>query len=153
MAIEIYGKNSLSLLTLRFPALLLQEEPWYQSPVSSSRNIGCAYASYMCVYVYMWVSIFALLMIYNRACSLNSCTCKLGFVHDILTSSNSVQFSCSVVSNSLWPHGQQYARLACPSPAPGACSGSCPSSFCKQFFDNKTHCLKVCHGLLWWSSG
>ena len=30
----------------------------------------------------------------------------------------SVQFSCSVVSNSLWPHGLQHARLPCPSPTP-----------------------------------
>ena len=28
----------------------------------------------------------------------------------------SVQFSCSVVSNFLWPHGLQHARLPCPSP-------------------------------------
>ena len=39
-----------------------------------------------------------------------------------------LQFSCSVVSNSLWPHGLQHARLPCPSPTPGACSNSCPSS-------------------------
>ena len=38
----------------------------------------------------------------------------------------SVQFSHSVVSNSLWPHGLQHARLPCPSPTPGACSNSCP---------------------------
>ena len=38
----------------------------------------------------------------------------------------SVQFSHSVVSNSLWPHGLQHARLPCPSPAPEACSNSCP---------------------------
>ena len=37
------------------------------------------------------------------------------------------QFSCSVVSNSLWPHGLQHARPPCPSPTPGACSNSCPS--------------------------
>ena len=30
--------------------------------------------------------------------------------------SNSVQFSCSVVSDSLRPHGLQHARLPCPSP-------------------------------------
>ena len=30
--------------------------------------------------------------------------------------------------DSLWPHGLQYARLPCPSPAPGACSNSCPLS-------------------------
>ena len=42
--------------------------------------------------------------------------------------SHSVQFSCSVVSNSLQPHGLQYARLPCPSPAPGAYSNSFPLS-------------------------
>ena len=39
-----------------------------------------------------------------------------------------VQFSHSVVFNSLWPHGLQHARPPCPSPTPGACSNSCPSS-------------------------
>ena len=39
-----------------------------------------------------------------------------------------VQFSHSVVSDSLQPHGLQYARLLCPSPTPGAYSNSCPSS-------------------------
>ena len=40
----------------------------------------------------------------------------------------SVQFSCSVMSDSLWPHGPQHARLPCPSPTPGTCSNSRPSS-------------------------
>ena len=31
-------------------------------------------------------------------------------------------FSHSVVSDSLWPHGLQRARLPCPSPSPGVCS-------------------------------
>ena len=39
----------------------------------------------------------------------------------------SVQFSCSVVSDSLRPHGLKHARLLCPSPSTGACSNSCPS--------------------------
>ena len=47
---------------------------------------------------------------------------------DYFTQYNSVQFSRSVVSNSLWPHGRQHARLPCPSPTPGAYSNSCPSS-------------------------
>ena len=38
-----------------------------------------------------------------------------------------IQFSHSVVSDSLWPHGMQHARLPCPSPTPGASSNSCPS--------------------------
>jgi len=33
----------------------------------------------------------------------------------------SVQFSHSVGSNSLWPHGMQHTRLPCPSPVPRAC--------------------------------
>ena len=40
----------------------------------------------------------------------------------------SVQFSHSVITDSLWPHGLQHTRLPCPSPTPGACSNSCPSS-------------------------
>ena len=40
----------------------------------------------------------------------------------------SVQFSSSVMSNSLRPLGLQYVRLPCPSPTPRACSNSCPSS-------------------------
>ena len=36
----------------------------------------------------------------------------------------SVQFSHSVMSNSLWPHGVQHTRLPCPSPTPGAYSNS-----------------------------
>ena len=39
-----------------------------------------------------------------------------------------VQFSYSVVSDCLWPHGLQHARLPCPSPTPSICSNSCPSS-------------------------
>ena len=41
---------------------------------------------------------------------------------------SSVQFSCSVVSNSLQPHESQHARPPCPSPSPGVHSDSCPSS-------------------------
>ena len=42
---------------------------------------------------------------------------------------SSVQFSCSVVFNSLRPHGLQHARLPCPSPSPGVYSNSCPLSW------------------------
>ena len=39
-----------------------------------------------------------------------------------------VQFSCSVVSDSLWPHKLQHARPLCPSPTPGVSPNSCASS-------------------------
>ena len=41
---------------------------------------------------------------------------------------SSVQFSHSVVSDSLQPHGLQHARPPCPSPTPGVYSNSCPLS-------------------------
>ena len=41
---------------------------------------------------------------------------------------SSVQFSCSVTSDSLWPHGLQHTRPPCPSPSPGVHSNSCPLS-------------------------
>ena len=43
--------------------------------------------------------------------------------------SHSVQFSCSVMSNSLRPHGPQNSRPPCPSPAPGVDSNLCPLSW------------------------
>ena len=37
-------------------------------------------------------------------------------------------FSCSVVSDSLWPHGLQHTRLPCLPLSPSVCSNSCPLS-------------------------
>ena len=56
---------------------------------------------------------------------------------------SSVQFSCSVISRSLRPHGLQHARLPCPSPTP-ICSNSCPSS---RWCHPSNH-LILCHPLL-----
>ena len=55
--------------------------------------------------------------------------CSFGLICIILHFPwTSVQFSGSVMSNSLWLHGLQHTRLPCPSPTLGACSNSCPSS-------------------------
>ena len=48
----------------------------------------------------------------------------------------SVQFSDSVMSNSLWPHELQHARLPSQSPTPGAYPNSCPLS-------------RWCHPTIW----
>ena len=42
---------------------------------------------------------------------------------------SSVQFSRSVVSDSLRPHEPQHARPPCPSPTPGVYPNTCPSSW------------------------
>ena len=44
----------------------------------------------------------------------------------LLHSISSIQFSRSVVSDSLWPHEPQYTRPPCPSPTPGVHSNPCP---------------------------
>ena len=49
-------------------------------------------------------------------------------VHPPKSLEGQVQFSCSVVSDSLWPHGLQHTRPPCPSPIPGIYSNSCPLS-------------------------
>ena len=50
------------------------------------------------------------------------CLGKIAFVKMISTSS--VQFSHSVVSDSMWPHESQHTRPPCPSPTPGVHSNS-----------------------------
>ena len=42
---------------------------------------------------------------------------------------SSVQFSSSVMSDSLWPHESQHPRPPCPSQTPGVYSNSCPLSW------------------------
>ena len=59
----------------------------------------------MCVYIYIYIYIFFFFLF---------CV--------------SVQFSRSVVSDSLWPHEPQHARPPCPSQTPGIQSDPCPSS-------------------------
>ena len=62
---------------------------------------------------------------------------------------SSVQFSHSVVSNSLQPHGLLHARPPCPSATPGVYSNSCPlSQWCHPTISSSvapfTSCLRSC---------
>ena len=61
-------------------------------------------------------------------CRLEECPLKVISTKDIIIEGYSVQFSRSVVSDSLRPHELQHARPPCPSPGPGVQSDSCPSS-------------------------
>ena len=82
------------------------------------------------------------------------CVKKMPPVSLVFLSQIRLLFSCSVVSNSLWPHGLQHARLPCPSPSPkagsnlGALSQWChptisssvvPFSSCLQFSQHQGH--------------
>ena len=58
------------------------------------------------------------------------------------TQFSSAHFSRSVVSDSLWPHGQQNAKFACPSQIAEACSNSCPSShWCHPTISSSVVCF------------
>ena len=65
--------------------------------------------------------------------------------HRFHTSLSSVQFSHSVMPDSLWPRGLQHARLPCPSPAPGVYPNSCPSSqWCHPTISFSVTCFSSC---------
>ena len=58
------------------------------------------------------------------------CWCRLSLFFFFSFQNNfSVQFSCWVVSNSLWLHGLEHTRPPCPSPTPRVYSISCPLSW------------------------
>ena len=80
---------------------------WASPCISSSRLFYCC----CCHSLFSLQAISSILMILGATCTLSS-----------------VQFSHSVMSNSMWPHGLQHARLPSPSPTPRACSNSCPPS-------------------------
>ena len=97
------------------------------------------YMSYWChfwdFFLYQAADLFLALLSYNWHITLYELKCTIWFdthiycemiiTDRLVNSSSSVQFSCSVVSDSLWPHGLQHTRLPCPSPTPGVCSNSC----------------------------
>ena len=60
---------------------------------------------------------------------ISTTACLIVYENDLKTGPSSLllQFSHSVMSNSLWPHGLQHTRLPCPSPTPGAYSNLCLS--------------------------
>ena len=91
-----------------------------------SQDLRMANATSMCVYWYK-----------------NS---QKGFAFSLWNKSRgAAQFSCSVVSNSLRPHGLQHARV-CPSTTSGDCSNSCPSSqWCHPTSSSSVIPFSSCH--------
>ena len=53
---------------------------------------------------------------------------------------------CSVMSDSMQPHGPQHAKPPCLSPTPGACSNSCPSrQWCHPTVSSSVIPFSSCH--------
>ena len=69
-----------------------------------------------CVFVYLR----------NTLCAIHITTADT--THTFIFNQLSVQFSCSLTSDSLQPHELQHARPPCPSPSPRVYSDSCPLS-------------------------
>ena len=87
----------------------------------------CSYYCVALVFLWIWISMVIFLLSPSSDVSLNEflkATSVPSSLRHILFSCP--QFSCSVVSDSLRPHGLQRTKLPCPSPTPGACSKSCP---------------------------
>ena len=69
---------------------------------------------------------------------------SLKTIQDLLQS-DSVQFSCSVMSDSLWPHEPQHARPPCPSPTPGVHPNPCPwSQWCHPTISSSVVSFSSC---------
>ena len=64
-------------------------------------------------YIYFWLNRH-----WNKVCKTQRRTFQFQF-----------RFSCSVMSDSLWPHEPQHARPPCPSPTPGISPNPCPLSW------------------------
>ena len=77
---------------------------------------------HLCVwFLVSWRIFFFFFMWFTLMCCLNKLSSCIFWT-------SSVQFSHSVLSDSLQPHELQHARPPCPSPTPGVYSNSCPSS-------------------------
>ena len=79
---------------------------------------------------FSWVSLR-----YTQSIHVNKLVCfsfvNLSVITEVSarTQKSSVKFRCSVMSDSLQPHGLQHTRPPCPSPTPGVYSNSCPLSW------------------------
>ena len=73
------------------------------------------------------VSLFSLAVLSTQLC-LSDWTELFSPLCNWCVNVSSVQFSCSVLSDSLRPHELQHTRPPCPTPIPGAYPNSCPLS-------------------------
>ena len=90
-------------------------------------------------------------LVWGRGISLKQFSSKCRFSWNVTDSGLhlwllSVQFSRSVVSDSLQPHGLQHTRPSCPSPTPGVYSNSCPlSRRCHPTISSSVIPFSSCH--------
>ena len=103
------SRTQLNDFTFTFHFQALEKEMATHSSVLAWRDRGA-----------WWAAVYGVSQSWTRLKWLNSSSSS--------NSRLSVQFSRSVVSDSLRHHEPQHARPPCPSPTPGVYSNSCPSS-------------------------
>ena len=110
-----WGRKSCTQLTNTFTFTVLQSERYQSILETMKSSIWDSWLRVNCLWLLLLSNIYS-------TCS------EVKEFTDVGSISTSVQFSRSVISNSLRPHGLQHTRLPCPSPAPGTYLNSCPSS-------------------------
>ena len=94
-----------------FFCLWMVPAPFVEKTVLPPLNCPCSFAKGQLT-TFVWVCVWVPYLL----------------IYVIFPQYGSVQFSRSVMSDSLQPHESQHARPHCPSPTPGVHSNSCPSS-------------------------
>ena len=96
--------------------------------------LGCSVHGISQAGILKWVAIHSLLQGSSRPRNQTRVSCIAGGFFTISATReaqvqfSSVQFSCSVMSDSLRPHESKHTRPPCPSPTPGPYSNPCPLS-------------------------
>ena len=112
------------LFFLQFPSTQTLLIPTHKGWVYFTVPFGPSWGTYLGMYVCMYVCVCVCVCVWKQP--------KLPLTDEWIKiwcmSYASVQFSRSVVSDSLRPHEWQHARPPCPSPTTGVHSDSCPSS-------------------------
>ena len=109
----------------------MEDEPGRLQSTVSPRVIHDLVTNTLHIEVYTYVYAFKCYVDvkdkYKNTCKVIFSVCVY-FIYIYIYISIPVQFSRSVVSNILQPHGLQHARPPCPPPTPGVYPNSCPLS-------------------------
>ena len=98
--------------------------------------------NFYCFWREIYCYLFHYFFVYNT-CFLPVCCTDFSFA--TWFEWHSVQFSRSVVSDSLWSHELQHTRPPCPSPTPGVHLNPCPSSrWCHQAISSSVVSFSFC---------
>ena len=112
----------------RLPELFRRFEHWHA--------IGISICDFLCdlksICLYTFTCNIKMLILLTKMNSTKPLSCiniwRRKFKYWLVWGQHSVQFSRSIMSDSLWRHELQHARPPCPSTIPGVHSNSCPSS-------------------------